>query len=249
MNGALGTIYLPKEIVSHESHENPSHLSLAILVLPGLLWAADGPGRTISVTKIVSNSPNASPAAQANSRSSKLNASVPGVNSSRPDGGVGNSPATNNNETILEFKTMVGVDGPFLGSANPIREVNGGGAPWVLDLAHGRLRADGDLDILVKGLIIPARPGFEQFGFNPAPFFQAIVSCLTLDESGEVVERNLLTEPEDTQMIGDPRNGDARIRAQLTLPDPCVAPIIFVTSPTGSWFASTGAGVIPPPAP
>jgi len=153
--------------------------------------------------------------------------------------GVGNSPATSGNETILEFKTMVGVDGPFLGDANPIREVNGGGAPWVLDLAHGKLKANGDLDILVKGLIIPGVG-------NPAPFFLAIVSCLTVNEFDEVVVQNIITDPEDTQMIGDPENGDARIRARINLPNPCVAPIIFVTSPTGAWFASTGAGVIPP---
>jgi hypothetical protein len=40
--------------------------------------------------------------------------------------------------------------------------------------------------------------------------------------------------------------GDARIEATLTLPTPCVAPIVFVTSgtgaPPGSWFAATGAG-------
>jgi hypothetical protein len=41
-------------------------------------------------------------------------------------------------------------------------------------------------------------------------------------------------------MIGNPRNGDAKIEAQLTLPEPCVAPIAFVTSPAGSWFAVTG---------
>jgi hypothetical protein len=137
---------------------------------------------------------------------------------------------------------MVGVDGPFLGSANPIRGVNGGGAPWVLDLAHGKLKANGDLDILVKGLVIPGVG-------NPVNPFRAIVSCLTVDEFGDVAEQNIITDPEDTQMIGDPGNGDARIRAKINLPDPCVAPIIFVTSPGGSWFASTGAGVIPPPAP
>ena len=41
-------------------------------------------------------------------------------------------------------------------------------------------------------------------------------------------------------MIGDPQNGDAEIEAKLDLPNPCIAPIIFVTSPTGSWFSVTG---------
>ena len=153
--------------------------------------------------------------------------------------------AINSGFTILEFDTMVGVDGPFRGSLYPIRGVPGGGAPWVLDAARGSLTDDGSLDIMVIGLIIPVRPGFEDRGFNPAPFFRAIVSCMTVDQFGAVVIDNIMTDPEDTEMIGDPRNGDARIRAKLMLPNPCLAPIIFVTSPTGSWFAVTGAGMIP----
>jgi hypothetical protein len=39
-------------------------------------------------------------------------------------------------------------------------------------------------------------------------------------------------------------DGDATIKATVDLPDPCVAPIVFVTSGTGSapgsWFAATG---------
>jgi hypothetical protein len=35
--------------------------------------------------------------------------------------------------TVLEFKTMVGVDGPFRGAANAIRGIPGAGAPWRID--------------------------------------------------------------------------------------------------------------------
>ncbi len=214
-----------------------------LLIIPGLLWAADRPGLTLAITKASPKAAKSLPVAQPTSESSGPKVSGQSNNSSENRGGVGNTPETSGNETILEFKTMVGVDGPFLGSDNPIRGVNGGGAPWVLDLAHGHLKANGDLDILVKGLIIP------NLGINPADFFLAIVSCLTVDEFGVIVEENISTVQADTQMIGNPENGDAHIRANVNLPDPCVAPIIFVTSPTGSWFASTGAGVIPPPAP
>jgi len=31
----------------------------------------------------------------------------------------------------------------------------------------------------------------------------------------------------------------------LELPQPCIAPIVFVTSPGGAWFSITGAGAIP----
>jgi hypothetical protein len=34
--------------------------------------------------------------------------------------------------------------------------------------------------------------------------------------------------------------GNAKIEADLALADPCIAPIVFVTSAGGSWFASTG---------
>jgi hypothetical protein len=35
--------------------------------------------------------------------------------------------------------------------------------------------------------------------------------------------------------------GDSKIEATVALPAPCVAPIIFVTSPNGAvWFAATG---------
>jgi hypothetical protein len=34
--------------------------------------------------------------------------------------------------------------------------------------------------------------------------------------------------------------GNATILATLKLPSPCFAPIIFVTSPDGQWFATTG---------
>ncbi|BCR06159.1 hypothetical protein DESUT3_32280 [Desulfuromonas versatilis] len=144
----------------------------------------------------------------------------------------------NDDTEILEFESMVGVSGPFLGDLNPIREINGGGRPWVLEEAEGELKANGMLEVEVEGLIIPdTEPGF---GFNPAAFFLAAVSCLTFGEDETVVVENVFTQMQDTRMIGDPRNGDAKIRALLDLPDPCFAPLVFVTSPTGSWFAVTG---------
>ena len=142
-------------------------------------------------------------------------------------------------QTVLEFDTMVGVSGSFLGNANPIREVPGGGLPWVLDRAKGELESDGEFEVQVKGLIIP--DSVDGFGFNPAPFFRAIVSCITLDDSGEPVIENVMTHNGVEVMIGDPQNGDAEIEAKLDLPNPCIAPIIFVTNPGGSWFSVTGA--------
>jgi hypothetical protein len=145
-------------------------------------------------------------------------------------------------KTVLSFNTMVGVNGPFLGAANPIRGVNGGGLPWVFNSVSGRLLENGRLQVTVNGLIIPASAGV---GFNPAPFFRLIVSCLTLNPSGVVVTKNIITRENPAVMVGDPRNGNAVFNSSIRLPNPCIAPIIFITSPTGSWFAVTGSGVIP----
>jgi hypothetical protein len=135
---------------------------------------------------------------------------------------------------VLEAETMVGVDIPYTGTVNPIREIRGGGAPWVLDKGEVELRADGSLKIKVEGLIVP------RAGRNPAAFFRAIVSCLSKDVAGNAIIVNVATTNGAEVMIGDSDNGDARIRERLDLPTPCVAPIVFVTSATGSWFAATG---------
>ncbi|MGE5153625.1 MAG: hypothetical protein ACM3ST_06360 [Bdellovibrio bacteriovorus] len=158
--------------------------------------------------------------------------------------GRGNGPKPQLTQTVLEFQTMVGVDGPFLGTANPIRGVNGGGLPWVLDAAKGELKDDGKLEIEVQGLVIPGTSGCGT-DCNPAPFFRAILSCLTVDDTGTVVTDNLITDPDATEMIGESTAGDAKIEAMLELPGVCLAPIVFVTNPGGAWFAVSGVGVVP----
>lgn len=133
----------------------------------------------------------------------------------------------------------------FLGAANPIRNVNGGGAPWVLTSGHGELRSDGSLRVQVEGLIIPESAGR---GFNPVAFFRGAVSCISVDAAGNQVFHTVYTENGAEVMEGDPLDGNATIAAKLILPDPCIAPIVFVTSPTGSWFAVSGAakGMVEP---
>jgi hypothetical protein len=139
------------------------------------------------------------------------------------------------NANVLEFDTMVGVVDPFTGSAHPIRGVSGGGLPWELDRARGVLDADGRLEVRVEGLVLarraPVPPALQ--GTNPITEFRAVVSCLT-PASPDVGE--LIT----TATVPASLDGNARISTRLDLPEPCVAPIVFVTSPTGAWFAATG---------
>ena len=53
--------------------------------------------------------------------------------------------ASSSGQKVLKFDTMVGVDGPFVGSSNPIRGVNGGGLPWQIAKGKGELESDGSL--------------------------------------------------------------------------------------------------------
>ena len=145
---------------------------------------------------------------------------------------AGSAPTASAKELkILEFDTMVGNPPAFTGATNPIRGINGGGAPWTVGSASGELTVGGHLEITVQGLVLVAT------GSNPIASFRAIVSCLKSD--GGV--QNILTDAfPATTGLASAGGGNAKIEANLTLPQPCIAPIIFVTSATGSWFAATG---------
>jgi hypothetical protein len=130
---------------------------------------------------------------------------------------------------ILEFKTMAAVTGPYVGAANPIRGLSGGGVPWVIADGKGKLRADGRVEVKVRGLVLAST------GANPVPNFRAVVSCQSIDGMGSPSIVNVSTE----DFPASP-TGDADIRATVELPSPCFAPIIFVTNSTGRWFAVTG---------
>ena len=134
-------------------------------------------------------------------------------------------------DKVLEFKTMFGVDGLFRGSANAIRGIPGAGAPWRIDDVKGELRSNGDIEINVEGLVLVTS------GLNPSTTFRAIVSCLT-STATTVSTVNLVTEsfPATT-------TGDSEIEAKVSLPSPCVAPIVFVApgADPPRWFSVTGS--------
>ena len=98
---------------------------------------------------------------------------------------------------------------------------------------------DGQVDVLVKGLVFdPDDPAVIDRGIggtNTVPFFRAIVSCLTTDGAGNPSVVNVQTGqfPADAE-------GNAHIKDRVSLPSQCIAPIVFVTSPGGAWFATTG---------
>jgi hypothetical protein len=139
----------------------------------------------------------------------------------------------------LGFETMAAVSGPYVGAANPIRDIAGGGLPWIISSAQGELRADGALTVSVRGLVLAQAepvPGNLQ-GTNPAPTFHAVVSCQSVDDAGAPMVASVRT----ADVAASP-TGDADISETVSLPQPCVAPIVFVSggSGIGSWFAATG---------
>lgn len=146
------------------------------------------------------------------------------------------SGANSSGRNVLEFDTMAGVSGPFVGSANPIRGVNGGGLPWQITEGRGELSSDGRLEVEVRGLVLlnapPVPPALR--GTNPISSFRAIVSCLTIVD-GSATTTNVATGP-----FAATATGDSKIEATVGLPSPCFAPIIFVGPSPTAWFAVTG---------
>src|SRR5262245_25828992 len=141
--------------------------------------------------------------------------------------------------TILSFDTMYGVEGPLLGEANAIRGVVGDEAPWVIKhFIKGRLDKDGRLVIVVRGLVFADDPLVDPslVGKNDEPTFRGEVSCLTEDGQGGIVPANVVTQ-------GFPASGSGNsfIDQTLNLPNPCIAPIVFVLAGSeDKWFAVTG---------
>lgn len=140
---------------------------------------------------------------------------------------------------LVETNTMVGVPRPYTGATNAIRGVPGGGLPWVIDFGEVKVSAEGGVKVEVKGLVFdPNDQAVIDLGIggtNTVPSFKAIVSCLSKDAEGNPTTVNL-----STGLFPADASGNAVIGDEVSLPDPCIAPIVFVTSPGGAWFASTG---------
>ncbi len=145
------------------------------------------------------------------------------------------SPARAKDSNVMEIKSMVGVPRPYTGATNAIRGVPGGGRPWVVKFAEGELKSDGKIEVTVRGLVIDPNEPVASAGTNPSPTFKVIVSCLSKDGAGNPTTVNVSTDLFEADTAGN-----SKIEDTVSLPQPCIAPIIFVTSPTGSWFAATG---------
>lgn len=142
-------------------------------------------------------------------------------------------------EPILAFSTMRG--------SVPNLEINGNrsaGAPWVINDGDGMLSVDGDVNILIRGLVL-APSVANGGGTNPVHNFRAIVSCTTVVNGFQEVV-NITTGA-----FAADAKGNCFIHDEVTLPNPCYAPMVFVgPAPAGVvrntdieggiWFAVTG---------
>jgi hypothetical protein len=120
------------------------------------------------------------------------------------------------------------LDTRLVGLATPgtvIAGVTGAGHAWQLKDGNAKLFADGRVDLHVHGLL------FFPEGTQPAANVKVAVSC-NGGGAGNIISSGLvpLSQPE----------GDMHFNDWLTLPSPCLAPAIFVTSGAGTWFAVSG---------
>jgi hypothetical protein len=102
---------------------------------------------------------------------------------------------------------------PIVGS-NPnvtIAGVASGGAPWVVRRGEAVLTDDGRLHVEVRGLVLPSA------GNTAGPVTQVAASVVC----GDAVAAT-------SGVVGLTTNGDAEIRAKLTLPSPCLGAVVLV---------------------
>jgi len=136
---------------------------------------------------------------------------------------------------VLEAKVLAPLAPPYVNPAGTpeaakvrINGVAGAGAQWSIGGAEVDLRSDGRLEIEVEGLIVTAR------GNNPLGQFRAIVSCQSVVNG----HPEMINVP--TAAFAANTAGDASTETNVALPSPCLAPVVFVTTPTLAWIAVTG---------
>ena len=121
------------------------------------------------------------------------------------------------------------LDADLVGLAVPktvIAGVTGAGHAWAIEEGNAKLFSDGRVLVNVEGLVLTPE------GTNPVPTGRAIVSC-----NGGATPADIVMSDVVPLSIPD---GDAHVNQWLTLPSPCLNPVIFFTSNGGAWFATSG---------
>jgi len=121
------------------------------------------------------------------------------------------------------------VDAGFIGLPAPgtvVAGVAGAGHAWAIAGGNAKLFADGRVKLSVEGLVLTPE------GTNPVANGRVIVSC-NGGGAGNIVMSDLvpLSVPD----------GNAEFKGQLSIPSPCLDPVVFFGSPGGAWFAASTA--------
>jgi len=131
---------------------------------------------------------------------------------------------------LTDFSSMTAI--PVGGKV--VRDITGGGVPWVITSGTGTVSQRGVVDVTVTGLVLKAT------GTNPIGSFEATVSCLNAD--GQPVNVSTIGFAASTI----PPEGNSHIHATVDLPRPCKDPIVFVGAfPSGHWFAMSNPDAQP----
>jgi hypothetical protein len=120
------------------------------------------------------------------------------------------------------------LDADMVGLAAPktvIAGVTGAGHAWAIEEGNAKLFSDGRVLVNVEGLVLTPE------GTNPVPTGRAIVSC-----NGGATPADIVMS--DVVPLSTP-DGDAHVNQWLTLPSPCLNPVVFFASAGGAWFAVT----------
>jgi hypothetical protein len=106
--------------------------------------------------------------------------------------------------------------------------VTGAGHAWSVEEGNAKLFSDGRVLVNVEGLVLSPE------GTQPAANARIAVSCNGGATSDDIVR----SDPLHPVPLSQP-DGDLHFNQRLTLPSPCMNPVIFVTSVGGGWFART----------
>jgi hypothetical protein len=118
---------------------------------------------------------------------------------------------SNGNDQPLLRSGIVGST-PVASGGVVLSGVTPGGVPWVVGSGRVKVDRDGSLDLRVQGLVVPVPP-FN--GTNPVAAVSASLVCNGVPGT-------------PTATVAMTPAGDARIRATVAVPTPCLAPGVLV---------------------
>lgn len=135
--------------------------------------------------------------------------------------------------TKIKADGFVGVPQNQTGAAGNFAGFNGGGLPWGIGEAEVEVKRSGKVEVEFEGLIFTAGPNT---GRNTVAQMRVGVSCLSLATGARTP---VLSDLFDVTTAAAPAlgGGDAEAETRIDLPAECAAPIVFITSPGGGWFA------------